>query len=122
MQLSDKVYAVVGASNNPRKYGYKVLRDLRDAGWKVVPVNPKETEILGLKAYSRLIDIKAAIDTVIFVVPPAATKKILKDVKALNIKKVWLQPGAASKAEIKYCRDNNIECVHDACIMVQRRK
>jgi len=118
----NKTYAVVGASKNPQKYGYKVLKDLHEAGYRVIPINPKEKEIIGLKAIKNIIDVGLKIDVVVFVVPPNITEKVLKDVKKLNIKKVWLQPGSESKKAIKYCENNNINCVHSACVMISRLK
>ncbi|MFA6256419.1 MAG: CoA-binding protein [Candidatus Absconditabacterales bacterium] len=118
----DFLYAVVGASNNKKKYGYKVFKDLLDAGYKVLPINPTEKEILGEKVYTNLSDVKEKIDGAIFVTQPIVTQKVLKEVKTLGIKNVWLQPGSQSDAAIEFCKKNTIECVHDACIMIQRKK
>lgn len=114
-------YAVVGASNNKEKYGYKVFKDLLDAGYKVLPINPTEKKILNKKVYSTLSETNKKIDVVIFVTQPNITEKILEEVKSLAIKKVWLQPGAQSDTAIEFCNKNMIECIHDACIMVQRK-
>ena len=59
------LYAVVGASNNEEKYGHKVFKDLLDAGYKVVPINPSEQEILGEKVYPTLSEVRKNIDVVI---------------------------------------------------------
>lgn len=88
----DFLYVVVGASNNEEKYGYKVFKDLLDAGYKVLPINPNEQEILGEKVYPTLSTVKEQIDVVIFVTPPAVTEKVLEEVKVLGIKNVWIQP------------------------------
>ena len=117
----DFLYAVVGASNDEEKYGYKVFKDLLDAGYKVVPINPTEKEILGEKVYAMLSEVKEKIDVVIFVTQPIITEKVLEQVKELWIKNVWLQPGAQSDTAIEFCKKNNIECIHDACIMIQRK-
>lgn len=116
----NNVYAVIGASKNSEKYGYKVFKDLKEARHKVFPINLKEKEILGVKIYKDIYGVKAKIDVVIFVVPPDVTRKILKDVKKLQIKNVWLQPGSESQEAIEYCVKNNIKCSHDACIMINR--
>ena len=118
----DFTYAIVGASNNEFKYGHRVLKDLSTAGYKVVPINLHEQEILGLKAYAKLSDYPGKFDVVDFVVPPAATEVVLKEAKQLGITKVWLQPGSESQAAIDFCQANGIDCIHDMCIMVQRRK
>ena len=114
-------YVVVGASNDKRKYGYKVFKDLLESGYKVTPINPNESEILWEKVYPTLSEIKKNIDVAIFVTQPKITEIILQEAKKLNIKKVWLQPGAESDAAIKFCEKNNIECIHNACIMIAKK-
>lgn len=114
------LYAVVGASNNTEKYGYKVFKDLLDAVYKVVPIHPTEQKILWEMVYPTLSDVKEKIDVVIFVTQPTVTEKVLEQVKTLWIKNVWLQPGAQSDTAIEFCKKNMIECIHDACIMIQK--
>jgi len=80
----DFLYAVVGVSNNEEKYGHKVFKDLLDAGYKVIPINPNEKKIMGEKVYPTLLEVKKIIDVVIFVTPPAVTEKVLEQVKALK--------------------------------------
>ena len=79
----DFLYTVVGASNNEEKYGYKVFKDLLDAGYKVLPINPTEQEILGERVYPTLSDVKEKIDVAIFVTQPTITEKVLEQVKEL---------------------------------------
>ncbi|MCA9379805.1 CoA-binding protein [Candidatus Dojkabacteria bacterium] len=114
-------YAVIGVSKNPEKYGYRVFKDLLGAGWEVYPVNPKEDEILGQKVYPKLSNIDKKIDVVIFVVPPQVTLEVLNEIEKLDIKNVWLQPGSESPEAIEYCKKNEINCIHDACIMIERK-
>ncbi len=118
-----QTYAVVGASNNNEKYGYKVTLSLKELGFEVIPINPNEKSILGLNAYPSLtdaIDDGNEIDTVIFVVPPKITENILQEVNKLGILKVWMQPGSESKNAINYCRENEIDVTYNACIMVEK--
>jgi predicted CoA-binding protein len=114
-------YAVIGVSKNPEKYGHRIYKDLTSAGYNVYPVNPNETELLGHKVYAQLSDINEKIDVVIFVVPPQVTVAVLNEVKDLGIKHVWLQPGSESPEAIEFCRKNKIDCIHDACIMIERK-
>lgn len=116
----DYTYAVVGASKDESKYGHKVLRELKEAGLKAIPVNPHEKEILGLKAYKSISEVKEKIDVAVFVVPGKVTEKVLEEVKEKDIDKVWLQPGSGTEKAISFCKDNNITCVHDTCIMIQK--
>ena len=115
-------YAVVGVSADPEKYGHKVFKDLTSAGWSVFPINPHETEILGHKVYAKISDINKKIDVAIFVVPPKVTLEVLKEINGLGIKNAWLQPGSESNEVIEYCKNNKINYIQDACIMVERGK
>ena len=114
-------YAIVGASNNPTKYGYKVLKNLRESGYTVIPINPKEDNIQGIKAYKTLKSYNSKINVVIFIVPPPVTEKVLEELNLLKIKKAWMQPGSESKKAISYCKIHNIDCIHDTCIMLQKK-
>lgn len=116
------LYAIVGASSNEEKYGHKVFADLLVWWYKAIPINPNEKNILWKRAYPALSAYKKKIDVVIFVTPPAVTEKVLEDVKNLGIKNVRMQPGAQSDQAIAFCEKNKIACVHDACIMIKRKK
>lgn len=114
----EDVYAVVGATKNEDKYGYKVLRYLKDSGHSVIPVNLKEEEIIGLKSYHKISEIPGRIDVVVFVVPPAVSEAILPEAESLGVKKIWFQPGSESPTAIEYCKEHGMEFVHGACIMM----
>ena len=115
------VFAVVGASRDPKKYGYQVYRDLRNAGYKVYPVNPNANEILGDKCYSSLDSLPVKPDVADLVVPLKITEQAVKTCKKLGIKKVWMQPGSESETAINFCRENGIAVVHGVCVMIERR-
>jgi uncharacterized protein len=116
--------AIVGASNNKEKYGYKITFFLKENGFDIIPINPKEKQILGLKVFENLTLAKKEndIELVVFIVPPKITKKVLEEVNLLNLKKVWLQPGSENKESIKYCKNNNIQIVYEKCIMKEYQK
>jgi len=115
------VFAVVGASRDPRKYGYQVYNDLKNAGYEVYAVNPNAEEILGDKFYPNLENLPAKPDVVDVVVPPKITEQIVEACKKLGITKVWMQPGSESETAIKFCEENGIDVVHGVCVMVERR-
>ena len=117
---SQHVIAIVGASNNPAKYGCKVLADLQGAQWCVIPINPKGGTILGLTAYPSLLQVPQKIDGVVFVTKPEVTEQVLLDVRQKGIDDVWFQPGSESEAAISFCEENKINYQKDACIMVNR--
>jgi len=115
------VFAVVGVSRNPEKYGHKVYKDLKEAGHTVYPVNPYLDELLGDRCYPSLSDLPCKPDVVDTVVPPELTEKIVRECEALGIDKVWMQPGSESELAIAFCKRNGIKVVHGVCVMVKRR-
>jgi len=116
------IFAVVGASRDPEKYGYQVYKDLKEAGYRVYPVNPNADKILGNKCYSNLGDLPTKPDVADVVVPPKVTEEIVKTCKRLGITKVWMQPGSESETAIKFCDENGIDVVHSVCVMIERRR
>ena len=118
----ENVFAVVGVSRNPEKYGHQVYKDLKEAGYTVYPVNPHIDEVLGDRCYPSLGDLPEKPDIVDTVVPPHVTERIVEECKVLGIDKVWMQPGSESKKAIAFCNRNKIKVVHDVCVMVKRRE
>lgn len=114
-------WAVVGASQDRSKFGNRVFRNLRDAGYQVYAVNPKGGEVEGVQAYHALDDLPEPPEVIDLVVPPAVTNQVVKDAARLGISRVWMQPGAESEEAIAYCTSHGIQVVHGACAMVHRR-
>jgi predicted CoA-binding protein len=116
--MSQKRFAVVGATDNPRKYGNQIVKNLKNRGYEVYPVNPRLKELEGFRCYPTLADIPVKVDVVDFVVPPAATEEILKQCQELGLNRIWLQPGSESEAAIAFCHGNNMKVVHSVCVMM----
>ena len=114
----NNIFAVVGVSNDKTKYGRKVFDDLKRFGYEVYPVNPKIEFISKDKCYLTLKDLPAKPDVVSFVVPSKVVENLIVECKKLGIDKVWLQPGSESEKVLDYCKNNNIECLHNQCIML----
>ena len=112
--------AVVGASNDPAKYGNRIYRDLRDKGYAVWPVNPREREIAGDAAYAELAALPAPPDIVNFVVPPKIALAIAREAVAAGITHLWFQPGSESD-ELKawLTEQEGVHALTDACIMLR---
>ena len=117
--LSKKnVIAVVGATVNKEKFGYKVFMALRKMGFKVYPVNPKYSEIEGTPCYPSIGDLPEKPDVVITVVPPRVTEEVVRKCAELGIDKVWMQPGSESEKAIEFCEEKGIKVVHGTCFIV----
>jgi predicted CoA-binding protein len=117
-----RVWAVVGASQDPAKFGYRVFRNLHQAGYEVFPVNPRGGELLGVQVYRSLADLPQAPEVVDMVVPPAVTGQIVREMHELGLSRVWMQPGSESDTAIAYCREQGIQVVYDDCAMIHRRQ
>jgi uncharacterized protein len=116
------VVAVVGASRDPEKYGYRVLMDLKKAGYEAYGVNPTVDDIEGVPCYPDLASLPHKPELVITVVPPKVTEKVVKEAKEAGLDHVWMQPGSESDEASSYCEDNGIEYMRDACIMIFRKE
>jgi predicted CoA-binding protein len=116
--MAQKKFAIVGATDNPEKNGYRIFQNLRRRGYEVYPVNPRLAELDGVKCYPSLSDIPVTVDVVDFVVPPQVTEAVLKECRQLGLDRIWLQPGSESEAAIDFCRENNLKVVHSVCVMM----
>lgn len=116
--LNEKTWAVVGASNNVDKFGYKVLKKLSSEGYRVYPVNPKCDEIEGIRCYKSLKDLPETPVAVSVIVPPSVGLKILDDAVQAGIKRLWFQPGAESQEIIEKASELGLEIVYNNCVLV----
>ena len=113
------VVAVVGATDNPRKYGNRIYLDLKRKGFRVYPVNPSRDSVDGDPTYATLADLPETPDIVDFVVPPTRTLRILEQANELGFTTVWIQPGAESDDVVTYLDEHGFNHLTYACIMVE---
>ena len=104
-----KVVAVIGASSNPRKFGNRAVRAFRRQGYTVVPINPNEKMVEGLKTYASVLDVPEPIDMATFYVPPDIGERVMREVAQRRIPEVWLNPGAESDALIRLAKSLNVQ-------------
>ena len=121
--LEDKnnLIALVGASNDPTKYGNKILLNLVSKGYNVAPINSKEDTIAGIKSYKNILDLIESPSIINFVVPPKIGFEITKELVENNYDNFWYQPGAESQKISTYLNENNKNFIDDKCIMVVTR-
>lgn len=110
--------AVVGASNNPEKYGNIIVKNLLGKGYTVLPINPKESRIAGVPAFKSLAEVERPVHIIDVVTPPPVTKKILRQVAELGLDNVWLQEGSFDDEVLDSLAGYPFKTVYDACIMV----
>ncbi len=115
----NKSIALVGASNDPSKYGNKILLNLKSKGFNVIPVNTKEVEIDGSPVFKSVSDIKECPSIINFVVPPNVGIVITKDLVEKGYDNFWYQPGAGSDEISNYLKENGKNYIDNKCLMVE---
>ncbi len=104
-----KVVAVIGASSNRSKFGNRAVRAFRQQGYTVVPINPHDAEVEGLKAYPSVLDVPGIIDMASIYVPPEIGEQVIEEIARKGIAEVWINPGAESDALIARARALRIQ-------------
>lgn len=116
--LTQKKFAVVGVSRKKTKFGNAIYRELKQKGYEVFPVNPNMNSFEGDICYPDLFSLPEKVDAIIINVPPVQTEKVVREAMEAGINKVWLQQGSQSEDAVKYCEENNIDCVSNECILM----
>ena len=119
--LDRQTWAVIGASLDTNKYGYKVYQQLKKAGYNVYPVNPKLESIEGDPCYPTLAALPEKPDAISVVVPPQVTEQVVNECINLGIKRVWMQPGSESPAAIRKGEENGVDVVYNQCVLIETR-
>lgn len=116
-------WAVVGVSHNPRKFGHIIFHDLRRAGYEVQAVGREGGELDGTPLYASLAHLPEPPEVVNVVVPPKVTEVVVRECADLGLRRVWMQPGAASPAAVAFCREHGIDVIANGpCSMMQKRR
>ena len=122
LKNKNNLIALIGASNDKNKYGNKILLDLISKGHNVVPINPKEDSIAGLKSYRNFSELSEKPSIINFVVPPNIGYQLTKDLVESDYDNFWYQPGAESKEISAFLDSKNKNYIDDKCIMVEAKK
>lgn len=115
--LELKVWAVVGASTDKHKFGYKIYKKLKDHGYKVYPVNPGYDTIDGERCFHNLTELPEKPDVIDMVVNPRIGINVIDEAATLGIQNLWFQPGTANDTIIKSVEEKGIQYVKD-CVLV----
>jgi predicted CoA-binding protein len=108
--------AMVGASSNPDKASHGIMQKLQKAGYKVIPVNPREAEILGERSYPSLVDIPERVDIVDVFRRAEDTPAIADEAVTIGAKALWLQTGIVNEDAAARAKAGGLEVVMDLCI------
>jgi uncharacterized protein len=119
-----KVVAVVGISSKPWRPSHEVASYLQQHGYRIVPVNPNEQEILGEQVYASLLDIPEEIHVDVVDVFRRAehTPEVARDAVAIGARVLWLQEGIVSDEAARIASDGGLEVIMGVCIMKVRER
>lgn len=116
--LKSKTIAVVGVSRDSKKFANAAFRELKEKGFKVVPVNPHAGQLEGERCFANLASIDEPVDAALLMTPSAQTLSVVKDAATAGIKRVWIQQGAETREAIEFCQQNNIDFVQKECVLM----
>jgi predicted CoA-binding protein len=111
-----KTIAVVGASNNPTKPANSIPKYLKEEGFHIVPVNPREREVIGEPAFASLRDIEEPVDAVDVFRPAEETPEIAREAAAIGAKVLWLQEGIHSDEAERIAGEAGMTFVSNRCM------
>ena len=114
--------AIVGLSNNELRASYFVGYYLRRHGYRVIPVNPRETEILGQKCYASLLDVPEPVDVVNVFRAPDALPGIAREAVAIHAGALWCQFGVINADGARIAEDGGVTVIMDRCLKVEHAR
>src|SRR5213080_2189950 len=117
-----KTIAVVGLSSNPMRPSYGVTEYMQAAGYRIIPVNPNETEVLGERSYARLEDVPEKIEIVNVFRRAEEVPPVVESAIRVGAKVVWMQMGIENEEAAEKARSAGLVAIEDACILVEHRR
>jgi predicted CoA-binding protein len=114
--------AVVGLSSSRMRASYGVSQYMQSAGYRIIPVNPNEREVLGEKAYARLEDVPDKIDIVDVFRRPEFVPAIVDSAIRVGARAIWMQEGVHDEASAQRARDAGLFVIMDSCILKEHRR
>ncbi|HEY8422862.1 MAG TPA: CoA-binding protein [Thermoclostridium sp.] len=120
LMLGKKVWAVVGANQNPEKYGNMIYKKLRLLGYEVYAVNPLYDTVEGDQCYKDLKSLPKLPDVINMVVSPKRSKAFVEEASGLGIRYIWFQPGTYDDEVLDLAKKLGLETVQ-SCVLVATR-
>ena len=120
--LNLKRWALLGATTDTTRFGYKIFRELEDRGYTVYGINPKYDSIDGIKLYKSIEELPELIDGINVIVNPKITLEALPKIKAKGIKNVWFQPGSFNEEVIEEAKNLGFNIELEDCMHVELLK
>jgi predicted CoA-binding protein len=117
-----KTIPVVGLSSNPMRASHGVAEYLKSAGYRIIPVNPNETEVLGEKAYARLEDVLEPVDIVDVFRRAEEVPAVAESAIGIGAKVLWMQLGIENAEAAEKALAAGLVVVEDSCLMVEHKR
>ncbi len=117
-----RTVAVVGISSREDRPSHRVARYLKEHGYRIIPVNPRETEVLGEKCYPDLCSVPEPVEVVDVFRRPKQVPRVVAEALYNGAKAVWMQEGIVHETAARRARAAGLEVVMDRCMMVEHRK
>lgn len=114
--------AVVGLSSDPERPSHDVGRYLKESGYRIIPVHPKEEQVLGEKAYPSLADVPEPIDLVDVFRKPEATPDVAREAVETGAKVLWLQEDIVNDEARRIAEEGGMKAVMGICLMKTHRR
>jgi len=120
--LNNQVIAVVGLSTEPTRSSYVVASYMKEQGYRIIPVNPKVTEVLGEVCYPDLSSIPEPVDVVNIFRRPEDVADIVKEAIRTGVKAVWMQEGVINEEAAALAEEAGLMVVMDRCMLKEHWK
>jgi len=119
---TSKTIAVVGLSSKRQRPSYGVAEYMQNSGYRILPVNPEETEVLGEKSFAHLRDVTEAVDIVNVFRRPQYVPEIVETAVRMGVRALWLQEGVMHHASEEFARQAGLLVLSDLCILKEHVK
>ena len=116
--MDAQTFGLVGASRNPKKFGYAAFKELKDKGMKIVPVNPFADEIYGSSVFHDVKSLPEDVKGLIIMTKKSETPAVIRDAKEKGIRQIWIQQMADSVEAIKELEGTGINFITGECILM----
>lgn len=117
--LRAPVFAVIGASDDPNKFGHKCFKCYLQNDMKAYPVNPNVPEVLGHQTYKDIASLPEKVDSISVITQPYVTEKVVEDAIAAGVKNIWMQPGAESSRAVRRATEAGLNVIYGGpCLLV----
>ncbi len=117
-----RTIAVVGLSSKPTRDSFRVAAELKSRGYRIIPVNPRETEVLGERAYPSLLDVPEPVEVVDVFRRAEETPAIAEDAVRVGAKVLWLQSGIVNDEARRIAEEAGLTVIMGACMRSEARR